>query len=818
MIPPPTNALLFFLLLTGTLSAQSVLQVNDEEGEPLSGASVIRLPDEQLGFTDRTGKLTVAVNGDDTLRVSYLGFQDLLVGAPEDSGPGQNGPWEVRLLERDGGISLLTATVVGRRNERANTLPYQIETIDRGSQREIQSLTTVDALEALSGVYVQRSQFGGGSPVVRGFEANRVLLVVDGVRMNTAIYRNGHLQNAITVDPNVMERTEVIYGAGSLAYGSDAIGGVIHFRTRQPEFRTNGGSAGYVQANYATAARARNLSAGLDYGGTRWAGMTSLSVNAFGDLRAGGNRPAAYGDFGLRDSFVVFDRVIVNQNPQRQVGSGYEQYNLLQKFRFQLASGLELDANFQYSTTGDIPRYDALIERRNGTLRWARWDYGPQTRLLGSVRLDDRRATSLYDVASYLVAYQYNEEDRIQRRLGDPVTTQNREDVGAVTLQVDFAKDFSERTRLRYGFDGRYDAVNSVATPDGEPTRYPSAGSSLAGGGAYADLSYQVNDFWWLRGGLRYSYQRLGATFGANDVIEWPQAYLDGIDNPSDAVTAALGLRYRRSGHSLRLLFAQGFRAPNVDDFAKFREQSGRVQVPNPDLGPERSNTLELAYGRLEGPFRFEATAYGTLLNDVIIRRDGALPDGSTSFVSRGDTLFTDTNVNAERAWVYGMDVAAAWNLAPTWELHGRLNWLRGERRQEAPGGELLTLPQDHIPPAYGQVGLRYHDGDWWARARVDAQLRKATEDYAVNSIEGSAATGYTFDRVGSADNIELTPEEAGSPGWYTINVYAGYRFSERFSVQVKAENLLDRFYWRFASGVAAPGIDLGLGVRWQWG
>ncbi len=811
----PLPAILLLLLLCPVLTAaQTILQVVDEEGDPLAGATVIRLPGEQLGYTNEAGQLAVTVTDDDSLRITFLGFEPLVV----DGAQVQNAMNKLQLLEWSSGISLMTATVVGRRNERANTLPYQIETISQQSQRQIQSLTTVDALSSLSGVYVQRSQLGGGSPVVRGFEANRVLLVVDGVRMNNAIFRSGHLQNAIAVDPNVLERIEVIYGAGALTYGSDAIGGVVHFRTRRPEYRTNGGWGGYQQGNYSSAAHALNYAGGFDYGGDNWAGLTSYSLTSFGDLRAGGNRPEAYGDFGLRDEYVEGDEVVTNDNPQRQVGSGYDQYNLLQKFRFRIDDQVELDANFQFSTTSDIPRYDALIERRNGNLRWSRWDYGPQTRALGSLRLADRRATALYDVATYLVAYQYMEEDRIQRRLNDPVTTKNLEDVHAYTLQVDFAKTLQTGTDLRYGIDGRYDEVISTATPAGEPTRYPGGGSNLSGGGAYVDLSHRFADYWRVRGGLRYNYQHLSAAFTPNDIVAWPEDYLDGIVNRSDALTAALGLRYRRSGNSLRILFAQGFRAPNVDDFGKFREQNGRVQVPNPDLGPEKSNTLELAYGRLEGPFRFEATAYGTVLTDAVIRRAGTLPDGNTSFVSRGDTLFTDTNVNAERAWVYGVDLATAWNFAPSWELHGRINWLRGERRQETPDGEVLTLPQDHIPPAYGQFGIRYEHGPWWARGRVDFQLRKEYEDYAVNSIEGSAATGYTFDRVGSSDNIDLTPDERGAPGWWTVNAYAGYQFSDRLSVQLKAENLLDRFYWRFASGIAAPGIDLGLGVRWEWG
>ncbi|MBB4080360.1 hemoglobin/transferrin/lactoferrin receptor protein [Lewinella aquimaris] len=723
---------------------------------------------------------------------------------------------EQQALMVDTSILLHSATVVGRRNEAATDLPYQIELIDAAAQRRVQSLTTADVLADLSGVYVQKSQLGGGSPVVRGFEANRVLLVVDGVRMNNAIYRNGHLQNAITVDPNVLERTEVIYGAGALAYGSDAIGGVIHFRTREPEFRPDGGLTGYATGNFASAANAVNLSTGLEYGRGKWAGLTSVSLNRFGDLRAGANRPDNYGDFGLRPNYVVGDEVVINEHPALQVGSGYEQYNLLQKLRFRPSDGLELSANFQYSTTGNVPRYDALTETRDGQLRWARWDYGPQTRLLGSLRLDDRRATQLYDLASYVVSYQFVEEDRIQRRLGDPTEEASLVDVASWNAQVDYTKGLNPMVRLRYGLDLRHERVDATAHPAEEPTRYPSRGSGLAGGGLYADLSRELGN-WQLRGGLRYGYQRLTATFGADDPVEWPRAYLEGIVNPSAALTAALGTQYRRAGHGLRLLIAQGFRAPNVDDFAKFREQSGRIQVPNPELRPERSTTLEAAFSRFEGSLRYEATVYATLLEDAIIRRDGALPDGSPFFLSHGDTLFVDTNVNAERAWIYGFDLAAVWSFAPGWELRPEAHWLRGRRRQEAPDGTRLTLPQDHIPPAYGRVGLRYAAGPWETNLRLDFQLRKQLEDYAVNSISGTATSGYVFDIVGSADNPELTPYGTGTPGWWTVNLYGTYRYSDRLSVYLKGENLLDRFYQPFASGIAAPGIDVGIGARWTW-
>ena len=129
---------------------------------------------------------------------------------------------------------------VSKKAEKRTQLAEQIEVISAKEIRTLAPQTSADMLAATPGVRVQKSQFGGGSPVLRGMEANRVLLVIDGVRMNNAIYRKGHLQNSITVSPLSLERTEVLFGPSSVQYGSDALGGVIHFYTKKPSFAENG--------------------------------------------------------------------------------------------------------------------------------------------------------------------------------------------------------------------------------------------------------------------------------------------------------------------------------------------------------------------------------------------------------------------------------------------------------------------------------------------------------------------------------------------------------------------------------------------------
>ena len=829
--------LFVFSLFPGQITAQDTLRVMEDERFPIPFAPVELIQGQPIGITDFDGLLELPAGLVDTqiIVIRYTGYEDLKISYRELAAKG----FTVQMIESAETLIefLAPMEVIGRRDEVRRDLPYQTEAINRKAIVRTQSLTTADALADLSGVYVQKSQFGGGSPVVRGFEANRVLLVVDGVRMNNAIYRSGHLQNAIAVDPLALDKLEVIYGAGALAYGSDAVGGVVHFRTQRPYYAGPQDAKWRIEGamNASSAARAFGQSLKISHHRKDFAALTLLSTTFTSHLRAGAQRPKRFSAFGLRNEYVERrdgqDRTVLNDRPTVQVGTAYNQYNLLQKLRFRLNEAVELDANFQYSTTSDVPRYDALTEQQDGGLRWARWDYGPQTRALAALKLSDRRGTRFFDVANYVLSHQLVGEDRIRRRANDPLEENNLERVNATNLQTDFALELDE-FNLRYGFDLRYDQVNSQAfllnVDDGTTnetslsTRYPSGGSSLISGGVYAEADREIGPDWHLRGGLRWNRQLLRARFGTEDPISWPQTYLDGISNAEGAVTGAIGITRNRRQHRYRLLLAQGFRAPNIDDFAKFRENNGFIQVPNPTLRPERSNTLEAGYRSFSGGFSIEATVYHTWLNNAIIRRDGILPNGSRSFVSQGDTLFAQTNVNAESARVYGFDMNISRRFYYGWRISAAFHYLRGRRKQLAPDGAVLDLPQDHIPPPYGSFTVRWAEDSrpWDVSLRVRYQLGKQPDDYAVGEITGNATTGYTFDRTGTADNLELTPLASdgqfnftGSYGWWTANIYVEYKLNDHFTFRLKGENLLDRHYRTFASGLSAPGLDVGLGV-----
>ena len=113
-------------------------------------------------------------------------------------------------------------------------VPQQIVTLTSEDVLFNNPQTSADLLESSGQVYVQKSQMGGGSPLIRGFSTNRLLITVDGIRFNTAIFRGGNVQNIISIDPFSIERTEVILGPGSVVYGSDAIGGCLLYTSPSP--------------------------------------------------------------------------------------------------------------------------------------------------------------------------------------------------------------------------------------------------------------------------------------------------------------------------------------------------------------------------------------------------------------------------------------------------------------------------------------------------------------------------------------------------------------------------------------------------------
>ncbi|MBU6306875.1 MAG: TonB-dependent receptor plug domain-containing protein, partial [Bacteroidetes bacterium] len=219
--------------------------------------------------------------------------------------------------------------------EKKKNLAQSIDVITAKTISRYNAQNMGDLLINTGQLFVQKSQQGGSSPVIRGFEASRVLLVVDGIRLNNAIYRSGHLQNVITVDQFMLERVEVLYGPGSTLYGSDALGGVVHMRTRTPKLSQTDKTLFRSQlvTRLSSANKETTFHSSQEISGKKWAWLQSITYSDFGDLKMGNRYPKKYPDFGRRTQYIEtingVDQLVTNADDRIQKFSGFKQWDIM---------------------------------------------------------------------------------------------------------------------------------------------------------------------------------------------------------------------------------------------------------------------------------------------------------------------------------------------------------------------------------------------------------------------------------------------------------------------------------------------------------
>ena len=689
--------------------------------------------------------------------------------------------------------------------EKRENVAQEVQVLRRSELQVMNQSSMADVMTNTGSVMVQKSQQGGGSPIIRGFEANKVLMVVDGVRLNNAIYRGGHLQNIITLDNSIMQKVEVAFGPGSVVYGSDALGGVMHFFTMDPTLST--GDSTLVKANaymrYSSASDAYAAHADISLGSQKFGSLTSFTYSKFDDLRQGSVRSPYNPDFGERPWYVEringVDSVITNSDKDVQVGSGYDQVDLLQKFLYRPSDKVSHIVNLQYSTSSDVPRYDRLTQSSNGNPRFAEWYYGPQERLMASYRYKRMEDHPLYDHMSLLFAYQNIEESRNTRRFRTEDLNQQVEQLDILSFNADFSK-FKGLHEIHYGAEANLNDVTSMAISENistsvtvpSDTRYPDGGSTMNSFAIYGTHTWKINEFLVLNDGIRLSQVRLNSTF--IDKTFFPFPFSD-VEQNNTAVNGSLGLILKAPATwRFSINLSTGFRAPNVDDLSKvFESVPGSVIIPNPDLKPEYTYNGEIGISKTFGQgVNLSVLGYYTLYQDAITVQSASF-NGQDSLLFDGVLSRVTSSANAGEAYLYGGEARLLGNLNETLSAYATFNYTYGRIRTDS-----VDYPLDHIPPIFGKLGIRLSDEDFRAEFFCQYSGWKRLKDYNL---------------VGE-DNI-ANATEVGMPSWFTLNARLNYQFDAHFNLQVACENILDQNYRVFASNISAPGRNFILTLRY---
>jgi hemoglobin/transferrin/lactoferrin receptor protein len=692
-------------------------------------------------------------------------------------------------------------------NENKKNIAQPLQLITKQETEWVMPQTTANLLEQTGNIFVQRSQMGGGSAVIRGFEASRVLMVVDGVRMNNAIYRAGHLQNVITVDNNLLQSTEILYGPASTLYGSDALGGVIVFNTKNPVISGNSKTlvSGNAMTRYSTANHEKTGHVDLNLGFKKIAFLTSVTYSDFDDLRQGTFRNPFYGGLGLRDSFVTtidgVDHIVANDNNNIQKFSGYNQVDVMEKILFRPSRRVSHTLNLQYSNSSNIPRYDRLTDMRNGRLRYAEWYYGPQLRMMGAYQFHAQEQLGFFDEIKAGANYQRIQESRYQRSFRSKELQARIEDLDVIGYNADFRKEMSKH-ELTLGTDGQYNKVkstahiNDVKTNESTPldTRYPDGGSNMFYTAIYGQHIYKIiADKLVLNDGMRLNYTNLESRFEDKTFFPFP---FSSAEQSNLAWSGNLGLVYMPAERwRFTANGSTGFRAPNVDDIVKVFESAGGTNliVPNPDLKPEYTYNADLGVSYVvDNTLKLEASGFYTWFRNAIVTDNFTL-NGQDSVMYDGETTAVFASQNKARAYLYGFNAAITANLVPRVTLYSTINFTYGRYFDAAD----TQTPLDHIPPVFGKTSIIYREKKFTGEVFALYNGMKRLKDYSASG----------------EDNLTYaTP--MGMPGWYTLNLRAGYKIHRRVSAEVALENILDYNYRQFASGISAPGRNLVVTLR----
>ncbi len=640
--------------------------------------------------------------------------------------------------------------------------------VGRRELRERAPRSLPEALWDSAGVFVQQTNHGGGSPILRGMVGPQVLILVDGVRLNNSVYRTGPVQYLNLIDPYSIDRIEVLRGPGSVLYGSDAMGGVIQVFGAKPD--TSGGRDGF------------------HFGGRALQRFSSAELGLVNHVRA----EVGYNGFGVLGGWTL--KSLSNMTGGRGVGeqsySGYNHWSAMgaveQRIQGGLLSGWKVRMGYLLARIHNAGRTDKLYTK-NSLQMYDNFD----DLVYGQIHA---RFRPLRTRGRLILSYQRFFERKDSSLVADDFATvmeSTRDETQVHTLGADLQLRsllWGRRLQLQYGGMWYHDNVGSSrqfrsagdswARLDSLP--YPD-GSSYHNWGAHALVTgvpvrakgHELH--------LTAGYRLHGMRGEAPSQLSLPAVSFSHVGHVAHG-----SVRYiYRDRAVLAATFSQGFRAPNLFEAVMLGDSGQFFHVPNADLGPERSDTMELLFRGRFGRVRFGYTFYATLLHSLI-KRDFTTYDGQTEVGGKPVTW----NVNAGRGLMFGMASTLKIRMGRGFSLGGHLTYTWGEQWVD----DGMDLPLRLVPPLFGGARLRY---DMPAFGKI--------RGYAQTSIRGAGKQS----RLSPEDIKDSRIPDGGTEGWAVWNLRVGAHINRHVRVTLAVDNLTNNKYRYHGSGLWAPGTNV---------
>jgi hemoglobin/transferrin/lactoferrin receptor protein len=677
---------------------------------PIPRAHVRVLNSHYLTTTDEAGKFSLPADFAHpiTLLITCLGFEDFYQTIDNQvvTNP------IIQLKPQIIGLNKPIVITAKRLESDGFATAESINTLNQPQLLQNSPRTTPEALMGQAGIWVQKTNHGGGSAFVRGLTGNQVLLLVDGIRLNNSTFRYGPNQYLNTTDPLALSQIEALRGSGSVQYGSDAIGGAIQLLSKNPYFSEKSRLSGNVYLKYLNQAMEQTGRTELNFSSQKWAILGGFSYNNFGDLVAGEG--------------------IGKQSP-----SGYRQYAFDFKTRILLTKNQIITLAHQYLRQSQVPIYHKVrlenfaynyFDPQSRRLTYARWEY------FGKSKLGQKLSLTAF--------WNQTHEGRISQKNNSNLRTEEQDRVNTTGFNFEIQSKLHPNWDILSGIELYHDQVKSqkmsidlsqnLATP--KRGLYPD-GSTMANWAVFSLHTFKWNK-WQFTGGLRWN----GLQIKVKD-----ETLGESTLNPQ-ALVGNLGIQYfLHPQHQIILRSNSAFRAPNIDDLGTLGIVDFRYEIPTFGLKPEKSWHYEIGYKAQTKHLTAQVSAFRNQLTDLIVRVKTTY-NGQTQI--DGKDVYRKENL--AEAYIEGLETDFSLKIAQNFLMEGNLTYLLGQNITN-------NEPLRRIPPLNGRLSMtyQYHSSGWLRLDYnfADAQFRLAKGDQEDNRINPN-----------------------GTPGWHIFNISAGYR------------------------------------------
>ena len=598
-------------------------------------------------------------------------------------------------------IRIQEVVITSQRNPQQQVdIPYSVNSISRKEMDKFSPRTTPDALMNTNGVFVQKTNHGGGSPFIRGLTGNQTLLLIDGIRLNNSIYRYGPNQYLNTVDPFSIDKIEVAKGTGSVQYGSDAMGGVLQMFTKEPVLYKEGQKwHGNVLGKYMTGDMEKTGRGELQYSSQKLAAFVGGTYRDFGDLIGG-------------------------KNTGKQSPSGYNEYAFDTKIAFAVKDNIQLTFANQFFRQENVPIYHKVV-LENYLLN----EFDQQQRMLTYARMNIQGHQKLFNQVKLIASWQQGIEGRNFQKNGSSLLTKERDEINTLGFTADINSRLSNKWTVNSGIEIYHDQVGSTKN------EITDSGSGLIveKRGLYPDDSkynnysiYSLHHLdlgkWIMDGGIRFNAFQINIS----------DATLGNVEISPEAIVFNAAAMYNfNPTHHVYTTFSSGFRAPNIDDMGTLGIVDFRYEIPAYDLSPEKSKNYELGYKLSLPKFYGTIAAYYMNLNQLItrVKIEGQFTDGYQVYKKE----------NMEEAYIKGLEAAANWKFNSAWEFSGGISYTYGQSITK-------EEPLRRIPPLNGRLAGTYSFLKFFTTAELlfaDKQDRLALGDKSDNRIPTGGTPGW---------------------------------------------------------------------------